>query len=105
MISQRTIAAALGLSQASVKNALNGSGRTSRKLSETVIDYARTHGYSGRIRPYGSKPKAKPHGASNMPVQVAGGSVSRATFEWMTTMLDWADTGAYGARNIREELI
>jgi hypothetical protein len=103
MISQRTIAAALGLSQASVKNALNGSGRTSRKLSETVIDYARTHGYSGRIRPYRSKPK--PRGASNIPVQVAGGSVSHATFEWMTEALDWSNIGAYGARNIREELI
>ena len=103
MISQRTIAAAFGLSRESVKNALNGSGRTSRKLSETVIDYARTHGYSGHIRPYGSKPK--PRGASNMPVQVVGGVVSRATFEWMIEALDWANTGAYGARNIREELI
>ena len=38
MISQRTIEVALGLSHASVSNALNGSGRTSRELSETVID-------------------------------------------------------------------
>lgn len=105
MISQRTIAAALGLSRASVKNALNGSGRTSRKLSETVIDYARTHGYSGRIRPYRSKPKAKPHGASNMPVQVAGGSVSRATFEWMTEALGWSDCGAFESHGARKETV
>ena len=98
MISQRTIEVALGLSHASVSNALNGSGRTSRGLSETVIDYARTHGYSGHIRAYGSTPR-------KLPVQVAGGVVSRATFEWMAAALGWADTGAYGARNIREELI
>ena len=103
MISQKTIAAALGLSQASVKHAINGSGRTSRELSETVIDYARTHGYSGHIRPYGSKPKAKSHVASNMPVQVAGGSVSRATFEWMTEALGWAECGAFESHGARKE--
>jgi DNA-binding LacI/PurR family transcriptional regulator len=101
MISQRTIAAAFGLSRESVKNALNGSGRTSRKLSETVIDYARTHGYSGRIRPYRSKPK--PRGTSNIPVQVAGGSVSHATFEWMTETLGWSDCGAFEKHGERKE--
>ena len=101
MISQRTIAVALGLSPASVKNALNGSGRTSKELSETVIDYARTHGYSGHIRSYGSKPK--PRGASNMPIQVAGGSVSRATFKWMIDALDWDGTDAFTGHGTRKE--
>ncbi|MDN6024737.1 hypothetical protein [Bifidobacterium mongoliense] len=95
MISQRTIAQALGLTHASVSNALNGSGRTSRELSETVIGYARTHGYSGHIRAYGSTP-------SKLPVQVAGGVVSRATFEWMAEALGWSDCGAFESRARKE---
>lgn len=98
MISQKTIEVALGLSHASVSNALNGSGRTSRELSETVIDYARTHGYSGHIRAYGSTPR-------KLPVQVAGGVVSRATFEWMAEALGWSECGAFESHGVRKETV
>lgn len=105
MISQRTIAAALGLTQASVSNALNGSGRTSRKSSETVIDYARTHGYTGPIRAYGSRPGTKSSTPSKLPVQVAGGVVSRATFEWMAEALGWSNCGAFESHGERKETV
>ncbi|MEE8666893.1 MAG: hypothetical protein SOI13_01345 [Bifidobacterium mongoliense] len=104
MISQRTIAAALGLTQASVSNSLNGSGRTSVQMAETVIDYACTHGYTGPISAYGSRPGAKSSTPSRLPVQVAGGVVSRATFEWMIEALDWAGTDAFSGHGTRKAM-
>jgi hypothetical protein len=105
MISQRTIAEALGLTQASVSYALNGSGRTSKEMADTVIDYARTHGYTGPMRAYGSRPGARPSKQRKTPVQIAGGVVSWETFKWMIAALDWADTDAFTGHGTRKEAL
>ena len=38
-------------------------------------------------------------------MQVAGGSVSRATFEWMTEALGWSDCGAFESHGARKETV